>query len=166
MSRILQRLAQILCLAAIGGLIGTLSVAPAYTRRAPKLAEIKLSFAHGAPRVDCHRRTVAELAKLPPQMRRPDTCPRGRLPVRVRFVQDGDVLLDATLPPSGLSGDGPSRIYRSFRVPAGRHRLTLFLRDTPRASGFDYTFEENVDVLPGQNLVVDFRPTTGGFYLR
>lgn len=166
MIRIARLAAQSLGLAAIAASIGALSVAPAYTHRAPGLADIRLSFAHGAPRADCHRLTAAELARLPPQMRRPQACPRTRLPVHVLFRLDGNMLLDAALPPSGLSGDGPSRLYRVFPVNAGQHRLALFLRDTARPSGYDYAFEQNVAVAPGQNLVIDFRPGTGGFYLR
>ena len=166
MTRALRVVAQVLCLAAIGALIGALSVAPAYTHRAAGLADIKLSFAHGAPRADCRRRSAEELAKLPQQMRRPIECPRTRLPVYVLFRIDGQAVLDAALPPSGLSGDGPSRIYRGFPVAAGQHRLELFLRDTDREAAFDYSFDQTVGVAPGQNLVIDFRPTTGGFYLR
>jgi hypothetical protein len=157
---------QILCLAAIAALIGVFSVAPTYTHRAPGLADIKLSFAHGAPRADCRTRSAEELAKLPQQMRKPTECPRTRLPVYVLFRLDDRTLLDASLPPGGLSGDGPSRVYRTFPVAAGQHRLGLFLRDTGRQTGFDYTLEQTVSVAAGQNLVVDFRPATGGFYLR
>lgn len=162
-----RRAGWVLCLAAIAALIGYLSVAPSYTHRAAGLAEVKLSFTHGAPRhIDCHRLTAEELAKLPRQMRRPTECPRMRLPVQVQLRMDGTMLFDASLPPSGLSGDGPSRVYRGFPVAAGTHQVSLFLRDSGRESGYDYTFEQTLVLAPGQNLVIDFRPATGGFFVR
>jgi len=166
MTRLARWVAQFLCLAAIGGLIGLLSVAPAYTHRAPGAADIKLSLSHGAPRVDCRQRTAEEIARLPPQMRRPNAGPRQRLPLRVVFRLDGTMLLDIALPPGGLAGDGPSRLYRTFPVSAGPHHLAVYLRDTARESGFDYTLERTVEVAPGQNLVIDFQPADGGFYFR
>jgi len=162
-----RHVAQVICLAAIAAMIGTLSVAPAYTHLAAGLAEVKLSLTHGAPRrADCHRLTDAELARLPRQMRHPTECARTRLPVLVLFRMDGMTLLDVSLPPSGLSGDGPSRMYQGFPVTAGAHAVSLFLRDSGRESGYDYAFEQTLIVTPQQNLVIDFRPTTGGFYVR
>ncbi|HEY7581446.1 MAG TPA: hypothetical protein VH855_27945 [Acetobacteraceae bacterium] len=166
MRRAIRRLAQFACLAAIGALVGWFSVAPGYTHRPADLAEVKLSFTHGGIRADCRRRTAEELARLPPQMRRPTECQRTRPTLHLVFRMDEATLLDALLPPSGLSGDGPSRIYRAFPVHAGAHRISLFLRDSDRDTGFDHTFERDIALEPGQNLVIDFSPTGGGFYLR
>ncbi len=130
-------------------------------------ALIKLSFTHGAARpTECHHLSAEELAKLPPNMRRPVECPRGRLPVFVELVVDGKTLLSESLPPTGLSRDGPSRIYRSFVTAPGHHRLVIRLRDTPRAGGFDYRREAEIDLAPEQNFVIDFRPEGDGFIFR
>jgi hypothetical protein len=88
------------------------------------MALIKLSFAHGAQKEDCRPRTAEELAKLPPNMRRPMVCARERLPVAVELLLDGAPLYQAVLPPTGLAGDGPSRAYQRFAVPPGQHELT------------------------------------------
>ena len=45
----------------------------------------------------------------------------------------------------------------------GRHDLRLGLRDSARTSGFDYESELAVELRPGQNFVIDFRPEFGGF---
>ena len=146
--------------------IGYFSDRPAHTHFPPDMALIKLSFAHGARKEDCRRRTDEELAKLPPNMRRPMVCARERLPVGVELLLDGEPLYQAVLPPTGLAGDGPSRAYQRFPVPPGRHELTARLRDTDRAEGFDYERTVVVDLAPAQSLAIDFRGEMGGFIFR
>lgn len=130
-------------------------------------AVIKLSFTHGAARpADCRRLSAEELAKLAPNMRRPTECARGRLAVLTELVVDDETVFSATLPPTGLAHDGPSRVYRTFVVPPGRHHLVIRLRDSARASGFDYVRTAEIDLAPQQNFVIDFRPEGDGFIFR
>ncbi|HYM02847.1 MAG TPA: hypothetical protein VET85_07865 [Stellaceae bacterium] len=139
----------------------------AYTHFPPDKALIKLSFTHGAARpTDCRRLSAEELAKLSPNMRRPVECARGRLPVFTELIVDDVLLLSESLPPTGLSHDGQSRIYRGFVVAPGHHRLVVRLRDTARASGFDYSRTAEIDLAPQQNFVIDFRPDGDGFIFR
>lgn len=167
MCQLLHRCAQATVLALIAVLLGWLSVAPGYRPFAAGQALVKLSFSHGAPRQEnCHRLSVEELARLPPNMRRPVECPRRRRDVLVEMFIDGRIALRAALPPSGIAGDGPSRIYQRFPVPAGVHELRIGLRDTARFDGFDYEFSRRVELAQYQNLVIDFAPTSGGFYIR
>ena len=70
-----------------------------------------------------------------------------------------------TLPPSGLQGDGPSRMYEKFDVPAGRHEVTLRLRNTTRAEGWDFQSHRVVALRPAQILAIDFDPGAGGFVM-
>ncbi len=148
----------------IAGLFGYFSSSPTYVHFDSSTAMVKISFAHGAnPKGDCRRRTAEELAKLAPNMRRPLDCPRERLPVTVEFEIDGEVLVRETLPPSGLSGDGPSRLYRVFAIAPGEHHIVARLRDTDRADGFDYEREAIVDLVPKQIFVIDFKAGSGGF---
>jgi hypothetical protein len=131
---------------------------------APDQALIKLSFVHGAQRRgDCRRLSPDELAKLAPNMRKSMECPRERLPVVVELELDDELLYAAKLPPTGLSGDGPSRAYERFVVSPGRRVLTIRLRDTARAEGFDHVEQKQVDLAPGQILAVDFDAVRGGF---
>lgn len=130
-------------------------------------AEIKLSLAHGAQRKEaCRRLTSEEIAKLPPNQRRPNTCARERLSIRVQIEVDGRTLYDAVLQPTGLSGDGPARVYQKFRVTAGRHQIVARLRDSDRVDGFDYESRVEVDLSPLQSLAVDFRRDQGQFVFR
>jgi hypothetical protein len=133
----------------------------------PQSAVIKLSFTHGSNRQsECRKRTPEELAKLPANMRKPLECPRRRGPVYVELDVDGRTVYRASLPPAGLSGDGPSRVYQRFLVPAGPHALAVRMRDTPRTEGFDHVKSGDVVLAPEQNFVIDFRPEVQGFVFR
>ena len=167
MPRLTQYLGQVAVLAAIAAFVGYFSAAPAYHQVPDGMAQIKLSFGHGGERVeDCRKLTPEEIAKLPPNERRPNTCLRERLPVTVVIELDGKPLYEDVLQPSGLSRDGPSETYRKFLVPAGPHRITARLRDSKREEGYDYQNEFEVDLAPLQNLAIDFKADQGGFLFR
>jgi hypothetical protein len=158
---------QAIVLVALFAAVAAFSDWPSYRPLAPESAVIKLSLTHGSNRqADCRRRTPAELAKLPPNMRNPLECPRSRGPVYVELDLDGQSIFRASLPPSGISSDGPSRVYRRFVVPAGKHALVARMRDTRRTEGFDYVKSGDVVLAAEQNLVIDFRPEAGGFVFR
>ena len=160
----LRYLGQGLFFAAVVLVIGWFSARPPYARVPPDDALIKLSFAHGAVKKgECRKLSPEELAQLAPNMRRPTICPRERLPVDIEVAIDGAVVYAERLPPTGLAGDGPSRTYERFVVPAGDHHIVLRLRDTDRAEGFDYITERRVTLTAGQNLAIDFDPIGGGF---
>ncbi len=144
-----------------------LSTYPAYRQIAAEDAVVKLSFSHSAERAaSCHKRTPEELAKLPQNLRKPLDCPRGRAPVYTELDIDNRLVFAASLPPSGLSGDGPSRVYRRFTLPAGPHVIAARLRDTSRTEGFDHSIERKIELATGQSLAIDFRPELGGFIVR
>jgi hypothetical protein len=158
---------QVLFYAAVVGGIGYFSSSPAYQDAPDGMAQIKLSFRHGGQRVeDCRKLTPEEIQKLPPNERRPNTCSRQRVPIVVELKLDGKLLYAAVLPPSGLSGDGPSQTYAKFLVPAGRHAFEARLRDSKREAGYDYETVTGIDLAPYQSLAVDFEADRGGFLLR
>jgi hypothetical protein len=166
MPRILRYLLQGVIYAGIALFIGYFASAPAYVHFPPDQAQIKLTLAHGAERrVECRRLSSEELQKLAPNMRKAVDCPRERLPVWIQIVLDDQLLYEASVPPTGLSGDGPSRIYQRFTVPPGQHRLQLRLRDTARSAGYDYQLDKQIELQPQQNLAVGFRAESGGFIL-
>jgi primosomal protein N' len=51
-------------------------------------------------------------------------------------------------------------------VPAGSHRLSVQLNDSVREPGFNYTRDEDLDIRPGQIVVVDFNPEKGGIVVQ
>jgi hypothetical protein len=167
MPKPLQLAGQTLFYAAAAAIIGFFATNPAYRQLPADAGQIKLSFRHGAARVeDCRRLTPEEIAKLPPKDRRPNTCSRERIPVAVELTLDNQPLYSAVLEPTGLSRDGPSETYQKFIVPAGHHILTAKLRDSKRGEGFDYEKQIEVDLKPLQNLAVDFKADQGGFLFR
>jgi hypothetical protein len=145
--------------------IGFFSVAPAYEHLAADQAMIKLAFRHaGQHREDCRKQSAEELAKLPTNRRLATGCKRERVPIVLELELDGRQVFSGVQEATGLWKDGPSHVYRRFPVPAGPHMLTARLRDSRREDGgFDYEADRRVELRPGQNFVVGFRPEAGGF---
>ena len=155
-----QGVVMVLLMLAIGTFVDT----PAYTNFPADQAMIRLSFSHGGAR-DCRERTAEELAALPPNMRSPMVCSRERLPVRLEVDLDGSPLVHTDLPPGGLRGDGPSRIYEGFAVEPGRYTIAARLRDSARETGFDWQRSTEITLEPRQSLVIEFRSDAGGFVI-
>lgn len=167
MPELLRVAGQALVLAMIAAAVGYFSSRPLYSSIPPSQAQIKVAFTHGGNRKEaCRRLKPEEIAKLPANERRANTCSGERLPLLVEFTLDDRLLLSEALPPTGIHADAPSRIYRKFTVEPGRHVFAARLRDTNRTEGFDYQNAFAVDLSPGQSLAVDFRPDKGGFTIR
>jgi quinol-cytochrome oxidoreductase complex cytochrome b subunit len=151
--------------AAFGGLLALFAQRPAYAPVPPGDALLQLSIAHPGARLEpCRALSEAELAALPPNMRAPLDCPRARSPVRITLALDGRVLLDETVPPSGIARDGASTLYRRIAVPAGAHRLRVTVDDDLRRPGQSER-EQAIDLAAGRVLSIDFRPHHGGIVL-
>lgn len=125
-------------------------------------ALVRLSFTVSGAR-NCRDRTPGELAALPPNMRQAQICERRRAPVLVELDLDGTTVLSRDLPPTGLSGSGPSRIYRRFELPAGSYEIALRLLTDPSEVGFTATARRNVTLVPGQSLAIDYDTGAGDF---
>jgi hypothetical protein len=165
MNAIMRVAGQVLLYGLFAAAIGYFSTSPAYTHLQPDEAILKLSFSHGAQRVgECRDRTDEELARLPPNMRIRQDCPRRRAPVIVELELDGALLVHAVLPPAGLSGDGSASVYRRFVIPAGAHRLSARLADNARGE-FNHRAEQSMVIAPAQVVVVEFH-ADGGFQFR
>ncbi len=148
-------------------IIGVFSAWPPYQHLPPDQALIKVSVSHQAKPVgECRKLTPEELAKLPPNMRKPIVCPRERSPISVELDVDGQPALRRVAQPSGLSKDGAAAMYHSMQVAAGTHRVAVRLKDDVRSPGFDYQREAEVTLRPAQILVIDFDPNDGGITLQ
>lgn len=163
MREALKMAARFAVLALVFMSVAALSNRPFYRSLPEGAGVLMLSFSHGADRkAACRKATPEELAKLPPNMRRPEICPRDRPPIRVEFDIDGKRMFEADVPPSGIAGDGPSRVHRRFVLPAGSYDVAVRMRERP-GDDFDWQAERTILVDPGANRVIDFRATAGGF---
>jgi hypothetical protein len=153
--------------AVFAAVLGLFANGPAYAPASPDQAQIVLSFIHGGkPAGECRDRTTDELAKLAPNMRRKQACPRERVALLVELEMDGKILFRESLPPQGFAKDFPSHIHRRFAVEPGTHRIAVRLRDSLRHDGFDYQGETETTLVPRQSLAIDFRAAIGGFVFR
>ena len=157
---------QVLLYGAFAATLGYLSTSPAFEPLPPGHALVRLSLNHaGQRKFACRTRTPEELAKLAPNMRAAEDCPRERAPVLVKVEMDGKPVADIVARPAGLSRDGASVAYRRIPVLAGEHRVRVALADDA-AGTFDRVREETVRLEPGRVLVIDFEPGKGGIVFR
>ena len=163
----MRRFIEVLLYSAFAVAIGYFSIAPGYQYADPELAVIKLSLSHAADRVaECVKLTPDEINERAIKGEPLNECERRRLPLTVELEIDGERQLLVTAEPSGLWGDGPASVYERLDVPAGRHTISVRLRDSARSEGWDYERMESVDLAPGRYFTVSFRAQTGGFTFR
>ena len=149
--------------AAFAAVIGYFSSSPMYRQRADNEAVLKLSFSHsGQLKYACRERDAAELAKLSPHMRTKMDCPRERALVLVELDMDKKPLFRISTAPLGIHRDGAATVYRRLAIPAGAHLFSARLADGPDGA-INFSKEINVDLAPGQVLIVDFLTSSGGF---
>lgn len=147
-------------------LIGVFSTWPRFQVIAPGEALVRVSMAHaGARKAACRTRSAAELAKLAPNMRNPQDCPRERAALLVELEIDGVLTWRTEAKPAGLQRDGASTVYHRMTIPAGRHRIVARLRDTAEGP-FNHVREATLDLPAGAALLIDFAPEKGGLQFR
>jgi len=162
----LRLLAQLALYAPLMAILGYFSTEPRFSAVAPDQALVRVSFIHATQRKQaCRERSADELAKLAPNMRAAQDCPRERSPLLVEIELDGKVVLQREVQPSGLRRDGNVAVYQRLVLPAGRHRIVARLRD--RAEGaFNFAGEQTVELAGGGVLIIDFNAEKGGFVFR
>ncbi|MBF0096893.1 MAG: hypothetical protein HQM04_01225 [Magnetococcales bacterium] len=159
-------LLQALFYTAFCGVIYYFSTAPRYQYLEADKSEIMVAFKHPTKRkAVCHERTAEELQKLPPNMRRPQDCPRERAPLAMRFSLDGQIVAQKTFQSPGIHQDGAVFVYAKFFIPAGDHRFKVEMRDSMQ-EGFDFTLEQPISFKPGQMLLVSFDENSDTFTLK
>jgi hypothetical protein len=160
-------LGQFVTYAAFAAGIGLFSVWPEYQMLRNNDALVSVTFSHAAKQIgECRQLTQEELNELPPNMRKPTSCPRERHPMYVELRADGEVILATTLLPSGLWSDGKANVYSRTNVTAGTHQLFVGMNDSGSTDVFDYELSAEVDIKPGQNLVVDFDGLSNSFVIK
>lgn len=138
-------------------LVAALSAGPGLRLLGDDEAIVSLSFSHAAKRIgECIRLSQDELDALPPNMRKPDQCPRQRHPSRIEMRLDGQSVFKASISPSGLHSDGKATVYERITVSAGIREISILMNDSGTSGRDDYSMTEQVQISPGQNLVVYF----------
>jgi hypothetical protein len=167
MSRLLRICGQFVVIATLFMAVAAFADWPVYRQTPRETGIVMLSFVHGADhRAQCRRLSPEEIAKLAPNMRRVQDCPRGRRPIYVELDIGDKVAYRASLPPTGIAGDGPSRVYQRFVLPVGDYDLAVRMRDTARVEGFDYEKQQHIALAPDQMFVIDFRSEPAGFVFK
>lgn len=138
-----------------------LSNRPSHRSLPEGVGVLTLSFSHGADRkAACRQATPEELADLPANMRRPEICPRERPSIRIELDIDGRRAFEADVPPSGIAGDGPSRVHQRFILPIGRYEVAIRMRDR-LAGDFAWQATRSLEIGPADSRVIDFRADAG-----
>lgn len=147
-------------------LIGYFSSAPRFVHLPADQALLRLSIAHaGERRQACRERSPQELAKLPPNMRAAQDCPRERSPLLVELEIDGKLVLRSEAIPAGTQRDGLATLYHRIPVAAGTHRIVVRMRDRPQGE-FNHVREETLNLAGGDSLLIDFNASRGGLEFR
>jgi ferredoxin/coenzyme F420-reducing hydrogenase delta subunit len=154
-------------LALFSVLVGALSVWPKFQLLDDGMAMVSLSFSHAGQRIrECRKLTQEELNELPPNMRKPDDCPRERLPVHVVFRVGEETIYEATRRPTGLWKDGSANVYQRLQMEAGKQQLFIGMNESGATDGFDYSLSGEVELRPGDHLVVEFDQTAKTFVFK
>jgi hypothetical protein len=147
-------------------LIGYFSSAPVFVHLPANEALLRLSIAHAGERMQaCRERSQEELAKLPPNMRAAQDCPRERSPLLVELEIDGRLKYRTEAVPAGAQRDGLATLYHRLPIAAGMHRIVVRMRDRPQ-EGFTYVREETLSLAGGDSLLIDFNAARGGLEFR
>ncbi len=157
---------QVMAFSLFVAVLGIFSAWPDYRLLDEQEAIVSLTFSHAAQRVEaCRRLTQEELNALPPNMRKPDECPRERHEIYVEMRLDDRLVHTETALPSGLWKDGKGDIYRRMAIDAGDYSLFVGMNDSGSGEGFDYVERQEVTIAPGQNLVVTFDDSQQSFVI-
>ncbi|MDX2348847.1 MAG: hypothetical protein QNK32_00515 [Porticoccus sp.] len=157
---------QLLCYSLFIGFIGYFSNSPAYQRFPDNQAMIKLSLRHAGQLIgECHIRSEAELAQLPPNMRIAKVCPRERSSLMLDLLINGEIVYSEEHTPRGLHKDGLSSIYFRLPVDAGNIDFKVRMKDHPSQNDYPYQLQKKLQLAPAQVLVIDFDSKAGEFII-
>jgi coenzyme F420-reducing hydrogenase delta subunit/ferredoxin len=133
-----------------------------YRHPVQEASELVISFKHPGKLAElCRDLGEAEKKKLPIHMRPPKVCTRGRADVRLRLAIDGREILERAYEPRGIWNDGNSIAIERVRVPAGRHRVSVQIGDTPDSQVWSYKAKREVQFRVGSRAVVLFDKLAG-----
>ena len=140
------------------------SNSPRYQHFPSDQALLKVSISHaGQIKGECHKRSAEELARLSPNMRVAESCPRERSDILLELIMDDKQIFLGKLPPSGIRRDGFASIYQRYPIPSGQHRLVARMKDHEKLTDYNYIKQMDITLEPAQVFVIDFNEKAGGF---
>jgi hypothetical protein len=138
---------------------------PTYKQIPDDVALVKLSMSHLGGR-ECRKRTPEELQKLPPNMRAPLDCPRGRSDIKLRARTRRQAYLrnrDASDRPfQGRRLDG----LQAFRTQGRQLQAGGQDERQPGQPRLEPCQGGAGDAQAGAVLVIDFNPDKGGLFFQ
>ncbi len=133
-----------------------------YRTPLPDTPELVVSLKHPGQLLEQRRPlTDAEKAALPPHMRRDFDLVRERLPVRLWIRIDGNQVLQRTLAPHGLWGDGNAIALERLPVPPGEHDVEIRIGDGKDPQQWQFTDRRSLVFEPARRRVVLFERHEG-----
>ena len=135
------------------------SHAPAYRNMEEGIAVLKVAVRHAGEIIgECTTVAGGGSGMRPSSMTQSvEICPRERSPLRLELAVDGEILYSAKVAPSGLHNDGISSMYEWFEIPAGPHHLQIRMNDDVNVEGFNWQFEQDINLEPAQVMVASFK---------
>ena len=143
------------------------SAAPEYAQLPQDCALLRLSMAIDGVRLQpCRPLAIAEIERLPANMRQAEHCPRERASVHVQLAVDGAMLVDERIAPRGWARDGAATIYRRVVLASGNHHIRAAVNDDARQDVFQHVAEVRTALPAGRVLIIDFDREAGGVQFR
>jgi hypothetical protein len=153
--------AQIGFYACVGIFIGYFSVAPGYQYADGQSSVLKLVVRHsGFLLGECRVVSQQELMELPPNMRKPQDCPRGKAPMSVSLLVENEVFYDGIIKPSGIHSDGVLALYQQFNIPPGHVSVRLAIESGKQDPQL---FKREIDVRPSDVLLLEYHDSGFSF---
>lgn len=94
-------------------------------------------------------------------------CPRERVPVQLKIMLDGNLIVEKSFEPAGFSNDGLTYVEYETYIASGPYELEVNMVDSSapgRQAGI--SFQSNIEVADNQILFIDFNEEAGEFYIR
>ena len=155
----------------VSGLVGTVLLLGLFALALPLDISAGMSAAdESALRVALDARGKIEAANIPEGV----TLPEGADPVKIfggthfpislRVVVDGEIILDETYKPSGISGNGRISALEFLEIESGTHQVEVWIKDDSNDYRLSYSGEVNFE--KGKALILAYDEKLDKFVLR
>lgn len=155
----------------IGGIIGTILLLGIFALALPLDVSSSMKAANqSALRIALDSQGKIEAAAIPPGI----VLPEGADPVKifggtrfsieVRVLVDGEVVLDKTYKPSGISGNGRISALEFLEIAPGAHQVDVWVKDD--ANELRLSYSDKVEFTQSGIQLIFFEDKAGEFELR